>query len=290
MAGWIGRVGLLDVVADAFVEVFAEFVESEAAICGDGQDFDAFEAIFDEGDVVGRFWQVHFVGQDAPGAFGELVGVEGNLFAQGFEIGDRVAALAAGGIDDEHEEAAAHDVAEELVTEADIGVGTLDQARDIGNGGAADGVELHDTDHGLQGGEGVVSDFGAGSAEFGEERGFARVGEADETSVSDGAEFEIEVALLAGGAGGKLAWSLVGGGFEVDVTFAAFAALAEDELFTNGGEVGHGFEGDFNLAGFRVFFTFDPSADEGAWRDFVDGVFAGFTEALVALAVVAIFG
>jgi hypothetical protein len=75
----------------------------------------------------------------------------------------------------------------------------------------------------------------------------------------------------------------------VDVAFATFAALAEDELFTDFGEVDDGFENDVDFAGFGVFFL-NPAADEGAGWDFVDDVRGGLAEALIATAWVAVGG
>jgi hypothetical protein len=53
---------------------------------------------------------------------------------------------------------------------------------------------------GLEGGEGVVGDFGPGGGDAGDEGGLAGVGVADQAYVGQELEFEAVVALLAGTA------------------------------------------------------------------------------------------
>lgn len=266
-----------------------ELADSKSGVGRDGVHFDAFESLFDEGEVVFGAWQVHFVGDDAPRAFGKFVGIQGDLGAKDFKIGDRVAGFTAGGIDDEHEETAAHDVAQELVAKANIGMGTFDDAGDVCDGGPAGGVELHDADHGLQRCERVAGDFWASCTELGHQRGFARIRKTNEAGVGDGAKFEVEVAFFAGGSGGELAGGLVRCGFEVDVAFATLATLAQCELFADLGEIDDRFKSDFNFTGFGVFFL-SPTADQSAGWDFVDDIFGGFAEALFASSGIAIGG
>ena len=190
--------------------------------------------------------------------------VEGDFLSEDGEVAAGVAGFAAGGIDHEEEEGAAEEMAEEFVTEADVFVCSFDEAGDIGDDDAAVLREFDDTDHGVEGGEGVGSDLRAGGAQSGEEGAFAGVGEADESGVGDLAEFEIEVASFAGGAFGELVGDAVGGCFEVVVAFAAAAAAAEGEFLTDFGEVGDEFEfpagvdafleGASHLGGFVVVF------------------------------------
>ena len=168
--------------------------------------------------------------------------VEGDFLSEDGEVAAGVAGFTAGGIDHEEEEGAAEEVAEEFVTEADVFVCSFDEAGDIGDDDAAVFREFDDTDHGVEGGEGVGSDLRAGGAQSGEEGTFAGVGEADEAGVGDLAEFEVEVAAFAGGAFGELVGNAVGGCFEVVVAFAAAAAAAEGEFLTDFGEVGDEFE------------------------------------------------
>ena len=138
------------------------------------------------------------------------------------------------------EDGCALDVAEELDAEACAEVGAFDEAGHVGDGEAevVGGVaDLDDAEVGLEGGEGVVGDLGAGGGEARDERGFADVGEADEAGVGEEAELEAEVAFFAGAAELVLAGGLVGGGGEVLVATAAAAAAGDDELVVGGGEV-----------------------------------------------------
>ena len=72
-------------------------------------------------------------------------------------------------------------------------------------------ADLDDAEVGLEGGEGVVGDLGAGGGEAGDEGGLADVGVADEAGVGEETEFEAVVALFAGAAEFVLAWGLMGG-------------------------------------------------------------------------------
>ncbi len=91
---------------------------------------------------------------------------------------------------------------------------------------------LADGDHaevGLEGGEGIVGDFGAGGGDAGDERGLAGVGIADQADVGQQLQFQAIGALLAGAAQFVLARGLVGGGGEVLVAASAAAALGDDQ-------------------------------------------------------------
>ncbi len=224
------------------MEAGLEGVDALVVGGGDGDDFAFAEAALEGLEIIGGAGEVHFIGDDEPGSFGEGGIVEFEFLAQGAEVLDGVAALAAGHVEDEEEELAPDDVPEEFVAEADVEVGAFDEAGDVGNGGAVVAGELDDADDGVEGGEGIGGDLGVGGRDAAEEGGFAGVGVADEAGIGDGAKFEDEVAFLAGLAGGGFARDAVGGTLEMDVAFAAVAAFAEDEFLSGLGEIGDQFE------------------------------------------------
>ena len=114
------------------------------------------------------------------------------------------------------------------MAEAGAGVGPLDEARDVGHHEAL-AAPAHHAQVGRQGGEGVVGDLGARPGDAADERGLAGVGVADDADVGEQLQLELEVLLLALGAGLREARRLVGGGGEVHVAEPAAAALADHE-------------------------------------------------------------
>ncbi len=145
-----------------------------------------------------------------------------------------------GDVDEVDEDGGALDVAEELDAEAGAEVGAFDEAGHVGDGEAelVGGVaDLDDAEVGLEGGEGVVGDLGAGGGEARDQRGFADVGEADEAGVGEEAELEAEGAFVAGAAELVLAGGLVGTGREVLIAAAAATSAGDDDLVVGGGEV-----------------------------------------------------
>ena len=136
---------------------------------------------------------------------------------------------------------------------------------------------LADGDHaeiGLEGGEGVVGDFGLGGGDARDERGLAGVGIADQADVGEQLQFEAIAALLAGAAEFVLARSLVGAGGEVLVAAAAAAAFGDDEALVGLLEVVD------QLAGFLI-------VKRGADRDLQDDGMAVEAGAVGAHAVLA---
>jgi hypothetical protein len=220
---------------DALVEFLPDGFEAFAGFGGDGEDFYFGEALLEVFQVFGGFGKVHFVGDDEPRAFGEEGIVEGDFLAEGGDVFAGVADFGAGHVDDEEEEVAAQDVAEEFEAEADVFMGSFDEAGDVGDGDALVAFVFDDADHGMQGGETIGGDFGFGGAEFAQQGAFAGVGEADEAGVGDLPEFEVKHAFLTFDAGSEFGGGAVGGGFEVDVAFAAFAAFCEDEFLADVG-------------------------------------------------------
>ena len=118
---------------------------------------------------------------------------------------------------------------QELVAQARALAGPLDDAGDIRHD-EADAV-LH-VDHpqvGVEGGEMVVGNLGVGPADHAEKGGFAHVGEAHQTYVRQKLQLQHHLEALAGQAALGEAGGLAGGGGEVGVAPAAFAAPAKDE-------------------------------------------------------------
>ena len=180
------------------------------------------------------------------------------------------------------------------MAEATVFVSPFDQARDVCDGAAAETWEFDHADDGLEGGEGVGCHFGFCRREFAEERGFAGVGESDEASIGDAAEFEVEDATFARGAERVFDGCAVGGGFEIPVSEPVFAAFAEDEFLAVFSEVGDGFEVDAIVTAFEVDRLLDGggvgAVDDGARRDASDDAFAAFAGFANAGAIFAVFG
>ena len=205
----------------------------------------------------------------------------GELVGDGAEVSDGVG-TAAGirDIDEVDEEVGALDVAQEAVTEAGALVRALDEAGNVGNdkglliGSFADG---DDAEIGLEGGEGVVGDFGFGGGDARDERGLADVGVADNADVGEDLELEAEGEFFAGVAHFVLAGSLVGGGGEVLVAAPTASAVGDDDALVGMLEVVD------ELAGIVI-------EDEGADGDFEDDVVAVAAGAVGAHAVLAALG
>ena len=99
----------------------------------------------------------------------------------------------------------------------------------------------------------------------------------------------MEVSFLAGRAGGEFTRCLVRAGFEVDVAFAAFAALAEHKPAADLGEVRDELVACVQLARFLVLFLND-AADERSGRDFEDVILRAAAGALFAAAFLTVRG
>jgi len=132
-------------------------------------------------------------------------------------------------------------MAEELMSEALVFMGSVDDPRDIGNRDPAVFGQIDDANDGMQGCERVGSGLGVGGGDGTQEGGFSGIGITDEPDVCDGAELEEKPALFTGVAFGMLAGNPVGGTFEVDVSLAAVAAFAEPKLLAMFGQVRNGF-------------------------------------------------
>lgn len=195
------------------------------------------EGLLDAGDMLCGGWEVNFVCDDGPRLSRERCVVKSDFLAEGAEVLDGVASFRAGGIEDEEEMMAAEDMAEEVVAKAAILACTFDETWDVGEGRAVEFVELDNADVRGASGEGVGCDFWVGVGDGVEERGFAGVGETDESSEGDGLEFEEEPAFFAGLATGECAGGAVNGGFETCVAPAAAATAAKDKSLAGQDEI-----------------------------------------------------
>src|SRR6185369_10173440 len=101
-------------------------------------------------------------GDDLPRETGEFVVVFLDFAAEDFQVGNRVAALTAGHVDDEQQHAATGDVTQELVTEAAVFMRAFDQSGDVGDGAAAVAGKLDDADDRLERGERIGRDHRVG--------------------------------------------------------------------------------------------------------------------------------
>ena len=118
------------------------------------------------------------------------------LIADDAEVFERIAFVGGQRLDEVDEDAGPLDMAEEFVAQAGAGVGTFDEARDIGHDELAVAIDVDDAEVGVLGGEGIVGDGGAGAGEAGEERALAGVGFADEADVGDDLELQEQLAAL----------------------------------------------------------------------------------------------
>ena len=103
--------------------------------------------------------QVAFVGGDDLRARGQHVAVGAQLGVDGLKVLDRVAPLAAGDVHQMHEQAAAVDVAQEVVAEAGTVARALDDARNVRHDERRTLRHVHDAQVGEEGREVVVCDL-----------------------------------------------------------------------------------------------------------------------------------
>ena len=117
------------------------------------------------------------------------------------------------------------------MAEADIAMGAFDEAGDIGDGGAPVPGKIDDANDGVEGGERVRGDFRMRGGDLAEEGGFSGVRVADEAGIGDLAKLKVKFAAFAGIAFAVLARDTIFGALEMDVSFSAIPASAEDEFF-----------------------------------------------------------
>ena len=182
--------------------------------------------------------QVHFVGDDMPGPLGKARIVKVDLAPQILEVFDRMTSFASGDIEHEKQQPAAGDMAEKIVAEPDVAMRSFDESRNVRDRRPAVAVEFDHAHNGMKGGERIRRHLRMRRGNFPQQSGFARVGITDERRVRHRAQLEEKVALLSFLAFRVLNGRAVLRTLEVDIALAAFAALAEDELFSVVGEIG----------------------------------------------------
>ena len=115
-----------------------------------------------------------------------------------FKVVDRVAVLAAGDVDDVDEQAAAVDMAQEVMAKSDAVSRTLDDAGDISHD------ERHavgDVDHAevrIERGEVIICNFRVCVGRDGQERRFTDVREADKADIGKQLQLQNDVVLFPG--------------------------------------------------------------------------------------------
>ena len=141
--------------------------------------------------------QVAFVGGDDLRARGQHVAVGAQLGVDGLKVLDRVAPLAAGDVHQMHEQAAAVDVAQEVVAEAGTVARTLDDARNVRHDERRTLRHVHDAQVGEEGREVVVCDLRVRLRHHGQQRALAHIREADEAHVRQQLQLEQDRVALA---------------------------------------------------------------------------------------------
>ena len=208
-----------EVVGKIFTEHFHEFFVEEVAL-GHGKDAVLVEQSFVETS--------HFVEQNLVFAL-DVVGVAGHH---------------------EEQERVALDVAKESQSQsASLGC-ALDDAGNVGHDEGTSVAVGHDAERGLEGGEGVVGNLGAGVGERADQRRLTGIGEADQTDIGEELQFQDHHHFLHGLAGLGVARRLVGGGAKLEVAQSAASAFEQHhdlsvfddiaEIFAGFGIVGHG--------------------------------------------------
>ena len=134
--------------------------------------------------------------------------------------------------------AAALDMAEEAVAEADALVRAFDQARNVRQHEFA-AVGVDHAELRMQRGEGIVGDLRLGGADGGEEGRLAGIGQADQPGIGDQLEPQPDRQRSSPDWPG-LAWrgARLVDGFEMRVAEAAIAAVGEHERSPSVGEIG----------------------------------------------------
>ena len=134
----------------------------------------------------------------------------------------------------EREHAGALDVLQKPKAETLAGVRALDDAGNVGDDEGAMIGQSDDAEVGLERGERIVGDLGAGRRHDREERALAGVGLAHEPHVGDELEHQLEAPLLTLLARLPLARRLVGGRGESRVPAAAPAAARNQQPVSGG--------------------------------------------------------
>ena len=131
------------------------------------------------------------------------------------------------------------DVAQKACADTPTLVGALNDTGDVGHHKGVSVPHLHDAEIGLEGGEGIVCNFGLGGRHHREQRRFARIGEAHQSHIGQHFEFKYEGSLLSLLTGLCVTWSLICGGLEVPVAQATTTTFEEHQLLAVGSNLAH---------------------------------------------------
>ena len=138
-----------------------------------------------------------------------------------------------------HEHAGALEVSQELVAETDALARALDQSRDVGDDQLAAVRRLHGAEHRRERRERILGNLRPRVGDPRQQRGLARVREADERCVGEELEAKLDLPLLAGQADLGKPRRLPARPCEMLVAAATHAALRHDDSRTRVREVGN---------------------------------------------------
>ena len=137
---------------------------------------------------------------------------------------------------------ASGDVPEKCVAEAKIAMRPFDQTRDVRHRRAAIIGEINHADHRVQGRKRIRRHLRMGRGNSPQKRRLSGVRVTDQPGVGDRAQLENESPLLSFFTLRVLARRAIARALEMDVSFAAFAAVTKNKLFVRQSEVRDLFE------------------------------------------------
>src|SRR5947208_8177136 len=108
-------------------------------------------------------------------------------------------------------------------------MGAFNQTGNIADGQPGIVSILDDPDLGMQRRKGIGRNLWARVGNSGQQRGFTRIGIADEADIGDNPQFKKEIPLSSLFTGLREAWRLASGGCEIPVAQPAASALAKDK-------------------------------------------------------------
>ena len=168
-------------------------------------------------------------------------------------------------------------MAQKLVSQASTLGRTFDEPRHISHHKALLGSHAHHAQIRMQGGEGVVGDFGTGVGDGTDERGLACVGHAQQADIGQHLEFELEVFAVARPARRFLAGRAVDRTFEPHIAKTAVTAFGDHDDFARVEQLVQ------HVVSFGV-------NQQGAYGHFQNDVVTGCAKHVRAHAVLAAFG
>src|SRR5678816_1097356 len=125
--------GLKLLFENDLAETLFQFFCSVLCVSADREDLGFLEARLELLDALPGAGQVHLVCDDNPRTLAQCRIVEVELAPEILQIGDWFAAFTAGHIEDENEQFAADDMAQKVVPQSYIFVGTLNETGDVSN-------------------------------------------------------------------------------------------------------------------------------------------------------------